>query len=374
MSSNRFTLINHKYIALLFAAVLLFSACGKKEDGAAAAADLVQTASLAPTNFRTAECVIGNVSRDYSSQASIYYEVYPVLFRGTDSGILKELNAYNRQMVTKGDVLAVIELDVAHYSDELEKLKMNVANAEKYLELEKTAREDTIAEMSARLPFIAANEAEILKIRIEKTKLEYEYYVYDAELTINNWKKEMAEIEKKLEGVTITAPTDGLIMNITTLGLGSNINPETNVMNIVYTGEMRFTFNADSANVRYNTDVTISVAGDLFFRGRIVSDPTVANQDGGNMDFRVLLLDPPEDILSFYNLISNRRLSVTGKSTELVGVPVLPYNSIYNENGKRYVQLLENNIVKKRYIQIGLFNYQEASVVSGIKPGERILE
>jgi len=354
----------------IFAALLLAS-CRAEER---AAADLVQISSRAPTNYRTVECVAGDVVRDYTSQASVDYEVEAVIYSGDDVGKLVDLYTFNRQMIEKGDLIAEIELDVAYLSDELEKLRLNVANAEAYLSLERESILDEIAAMTERLAETNPGEAEIAKLRIEKAKLDYESYVFEAVSEIDGWKKEMAEIEEKLLGVKIYAPVDGLVGGVMTTGRGEAVEPGTAILYIYYNENFRFRASADTANFRYDMDVAITVANDLTYPGRIISDPLADNPEGGPAEFKVELTERPADPAAFINLVSNRRISISGRSIELTGVPVLPYNVIYSENGKRYVLLLEDNIVKKRYVQIGLFTNQKAEILSGVKIGDRVLE
>jgi len=354
---------------------LFLTSCGTSE--AAGAADLIRTSSRAQKNYKTAEVRLGSVEREMNAQARIDYDTETVIYEGEDVGILKEIYVYNNQQVAKGDVLAEIELDNVYLADELEKLRLNVENAETFLALEKQARQESIAEMAQGLSGLFGYEAETLKLRIEKAKLDYELYIYDTERQIGYWKKDMAEIEKKLEGILIISPVDGIVGRLTSLMAGNEIRPGAVVVYLYYITNFRLAINADTSNFRYNMDVEIGIANDQFYRGRIISNPLTAQPDGGNLDFKIEVFDvseDPADILSLYNTISRRRISVAGKTMDLKGVPVLPYNTIYNENGKRYVMLLEDNIVKKRYIQIGLFNFQSAHIVNGLQLGDRVIE
>ena len=357
-------------ISAISAAAVL-SSCGQAE---VRTADIAQMTTRAPVNYKTVEIVNGDIVREINSQATLDYDVETIYFTGDDVGKLGDLHFFNRQAVSKGDLLMEIELDVVYFTDELEKLRLNILNAERFLELEKESMRDNIAESAERLLGADPYEAEINKLRIEKAKLEYEYYVYDAELRINGWKKDMAEIEKKLEGVKIYAPIDGVLGNITTLSRGEAVMPGTQLMQIYYNDDLRLRVNADPANLRFNMEVTVTVANDTTYRGIVISDPTAANQDGGLMDFMVRITERPGDYGAFLNLLSSRRLTVTGKSVNILDVPVMPYNAVYNENNKRYVFLIEDNIMKKRYVQLGLFNFQSAEIVSGLRLGDRVLE
>jgi len=175
----------------------------------------------------------------------------------------------------------------------------------------------------------------------------------------------------------VVSPVDGIVGRLTSLMVGNEIRPGAVVVYLYYITNFRLSINADTSNFRYNMDVEIGIANDQFFDGRIISNPLTANPDGGTLDFKIEVFgisEEPGDIMSLYNTISRRRISVAGKTMDLQGVPVLPYNTIYNENGKRYVMLLEDNIVKKRYIQIGLFNFQSAHIVSGLRLGDKVIE
>jgi len=368
-------LSSNKFIVLIIITALFVASCGAAEPGGAA--DLIRTSSRAQKNYRTAEVRLGGVEREMNAQARIDYDTETVIYEGEDIGILKEIFVYNNQQVAKGDALAEIELDNVYLNDELEKLRLNVANAETFLSLEKEARQESIAEMTMGLAGLYGHEAEILKLRIERAKLEYELYIYETEQQIGYWKKDMAEIEEKLRGILITSPVDGIVGRLTSLMVGNEIRPGAAVVYLYYITNFRLSINADTANFRYNMDVEIGIANDQFYEGRVISNPLTANPDGGSLDFKVEVFginEDPADIMSLYNTISRRRINVAGKTMDLQSVPVLPYNTIYNENGKRYVMLLEDNIVKKRYIQIGLFNFQSAHIVSGLRLGDRVIE
>jgi len=122
-------------------ALFLVSCGGPPEPSVA---DLVHITARAPTNFRTIEFTYGEVSRSFTSQASVDFDIETIIFVSDDVGILKELHAYNRMNVSKGDILVEIEYDEILLNDELEKLRLNIENAERALENEKIIRQENI--------------------------------------------------------------------------------------------------------------------------------------------------------------------------------------------------------------------------------------
>jgi multidrug efflux pump subunit AcrA (membrane-fusion protein) len=68
-----------------------------------------------------------------------------------------------------------------------------------------------------------------------------------------------------------------------------------------------------------------------------------------------------------------RRLTVSAPRFELSGVMVLPSAAVYNEDGRRFVYLYEDGIMKKRYVTVGMSSVDSVQILDGLAVGQKVV-
>ena len=359
--------MKHARIIILLLAFLL-TACNITQKNKE---ELIHTRSSASDNFKTAECVISDLHRTSSSQGIFIQTREDILFTGDAKGILTSIKVANRQSVEAGDTLAIIKYDTSLYATDLEKSKVIIENAEKTLQAEKKTWEENMALLVNDLRDMTPQEVQMAGLRIEKAKLEFEWYVYDAEQKIRQLNQDMERLLEKFEEVIITAPESGTIANIMYLE-GAEIEPGRVVMSIDRIDPMRrLAMSSTPANFRYNMEVMIDVRGEKY-PGRVVSNP-MADGFGFNQSsvtFIVAFDDP--DLLKSVET-ANTSCTIMGTRDLLTDVMVVPNEAIFEVFRRKYVQLLEDGVIKKRYVQTGLSTSEVTQIITGLKPRDRVL-
>ncbi|NLN47510.1 MAG: HlyD family efflux transporter periplasmic adaptor subunit [Clostridiales bacterium] len=128
----------------------------------------------------------------------------------------------------------------------------------------------------------------------------------------------------------------------------------------------------DAVHLRKNQTATIKIKGlDKEYKGKISKIAQTAVLDITNtgsetkIDVEITLDNPDENIKVGYeadaDIILDERQNTTAVGFESI---------MTDEEGKRYIFVAEDNIVKKRYIQTGLESDFDIEIVSGIKTGE----
>lgn len=128
----------------------------------------------------------------------------------------------------------------------------------------------------------------------------------------------------------------------------------------------------DAVNLKENQEATIKVKGlDKECKGKISKIAKTAVLEMTNtstetkVEVEITLDNPDENIKTGYEADADIILD------EKTNVVTVGFESIFaDENGKKYVFTMEDNIAKKRYIQTGLESDFDIEIVSGIKIGE----
>lgn len=128
----------------------------------------------------------------------------------------------------------------------------------------------------------------------------------------------------------------------------------------------------DAVNLKENQEATIKVKGlDKEYKGKISKIAKTAVLEMTNtstetkVEVEITLDNPDENIKTGYEADADIILD------EKTNVVTVGFESIFaDENGKKYVFTMEDNIAKKRYIQTGLESDFDIEIVSGIKIGE----
>lgn len=375
---------------IITASALILTSCANT-DKVVKTADLIfsEDAGQIVQNYKTVVCEIGDVVSTFSLSAGLYRNTEPIYAGGEEKGFISEIypEKINGQSFNEGDPLIKIEYDNDRLSREHEKIKINIESYKNQVNADKAIRQDRIAEMTAGLAKMAYNEAEVQRLKVEKEKLSLEKYLFDADKHLAELSKNLEDAEEKLNGRIITAPYNGTINDFNN-ELNDEVKPDSKLMNIsindnsyisigfdmqqITSGDEWRSFYSAFNKTQYNSNVLIEVNGETQkYPAHIISDSTVTN---GRMRFLIELDEPYKDR---FDLASHARTMV-GIGMTVTEVPVIPKNVIRTEEraveNKQYVLILENNTVKKRYIQIGLSGDSTVEVISGVKPGDAIIQ
>ncbi|MDR1117202.1 MAG: HlyD family efflux transporter periplasmic adaptor subunit [Oscillospiraceae bacterium] len=374
---NSFCEFCKKSIAVVLPLLFLsFASCGGSAASGEEALLLREIAGGKPTNHKTATVALGTLSRKTSGEGVAYYPKKDALTCPFDNAVLGKLNVSNNTTVKKGDIIA--EFEISYSASELSELYSNLEIIKKQHNLQKAGYISAAEAAEERLENISAlytsggatkNEVKKAELLLEKARLSLDYFTYQYNLTVSEQQKKIDSFEASIKNNVIYAPYDGVISDLSYLVPGATIPRSTFICSIYSKEDIWLSAALDTANgMRYNKDVVITVTNHgKTYTGRIVSAPNIRGETTGYVTII------PDEAFQFDPADRMKRITVSALRYELNNVPVLPSAAVNNEDGKRYVYLFEDGIVKKRYVTCGINDISSIQILEGLELGETVI-
>jgi hypothetical protein len=221
---------------------------------------------------------------------------------------------------------------------------------------------------------------ELHLLNIAKRELEYEIFLFNNEQTRINFQKQLEDIDERLAGEQIIAPFDGIIVYSLNSRIDAPINHWWRMFTIVDDSSIHFTVNAPMDVVRFGDVFPVSDrSGNITFDVRVASDPVVTNIRETMFSFTLV----PADGASFMELMAAFDLSIVNMGTlNFTASPMamnvqnalfIPRRAVIPEDRKSYVNVMEDGIIRKRFVQTGEVFGEDIQILAGLRPGETVV-
>lgn len=194
----------------------------------------------------------------------------------------------------------------------------------------------------------------------------------EIQLELSNISLELTKLESDKN--KIIAPFDGIVLS-SAFSDGEFASPGMTAISVI---NSKFIIKADinetdipKLNPGQNVEITIDAYPDKIFQGKILEISPISKSLAGIVSFEITV-EPDNSAQDFlrYGLSAN----VTIIISKVENVLYVPLQSVYEENGKKYVDVLaENNESKKVEITTGNFNYDYIEIKSGLAEGDEII-
>lgn len=334
------------------------------------------------------------------------------------SGVVKEVYVSDGDIVTKGQKIALIELD--EYA--LERQAQSWASYLSAQEAVKTAEKDKastdIAMWEAREAIIKAeedieykntnsinpktkeeytlSERTIIDKSLEKANLAYaeaeaKYKNADTQIKTARTKVTSALRDYQINSSTILAPVAGAISNLNlaagmTITSTSNSNNSANENSVSATASQTFgkvsdpdgsllatisLSEIDVINVKSNQKVTLifDAYDDKTFTGKVLAVDTDGNSNSGVTSYSVtIILDPVE--VEVYPSMAITADIITDIQTDVL---LLPTTAVQTLNQQAYVQVLKDGVLTSVLIEVGNTNDFYTVIKSGLNEGDEVI-
>ncbi|MFO7928533.1 MAG: efflux RND transporter periplasmic adaptor subunit [Candidatus Humimicrobiaceae bacterium] len=205
-------------------------------------------------------------------------------------------------------------------------------------------------------------EKQILLAREGMSQAEYQINLTEISL-------ELAELD--LDKNKVIAPFDGLVL-ATNFSQGELASPGVTVISII---ENKFIISSqidetDIGKIEMGQEASFTL--DAYygknFKGKLTYISPISENIGGIVSYEIEVL--PE---SNQNLIHGLTANLEIESLKAEDILVVPANSVYEQEGNNFVDVLIDEKIEKREIEIGELSYEYAEVRSGLKEGEVIV-
>ncbi|MDZ7838879.1 MAG: efflux RND transporter periplasmic adaptor subunit [Actinomycetota bacterium] len=180
---------------------------------------------------------------------------------------------------------------------------------------------------------------------------------------------EMASLD--LDKNKVMAPFAGIVL-AAPLSLGELASPGMSVISIIdkdYIISSNIN-ETDITKLKLGQEVTFTL--DAYYgkqyKGKITDISPLSENLGGLVSFEIEVTpDQGQDLL--YGLSANLTI-VTAQATDVLLVPV---GSVYEQDGKQYVDITEDTRIEQVEVETGISDYEYIEIISGLEQGDVII-
>ena len=361
---------------LLLLTCLLLSGCGRQPQETGQENQLLDEGLQVPqeANYNTTEVFVGSYEKTVQGTAgrgaSIEFVTKEDLVWETKNARFQEILVREGDYVREGDVLAVFDLEADTVA--LKELELELTRAREELARGRQDYEDAIAEAleATKEEGMILERLRIAELKVEKQRIAYEKYVYQAEKNIAVLEEDLAELREEIEVNTLTAPFDGVISWVISYSKGDKVTAGAKLISMYSPNEFYLKTTDHVGTLGYKKTITMEAGNKndrKTYEGQVISSPEILP---GTVKQNFILIQLEEGV---------RLDQLTGtvnykaRAEEMQDILLVKKNAISSENGKSYVYLLEDDIVKKRYVLTGIGNSDYTWILSGLEAGQKLI-
>lgn len=352
-------------VFLLIICMLLTSCGGDSADNSLLPEELIIPEQ---GNYETVEAEIGVYKKEVHGSASLDYPIWAELTLDSGNARLQEIKVINNQKVKKGDVLAVFTIEGS--AAQRTELQLKLQRKEEEYEQGKIERLTAINEAKANLSTLPPHQLEIAKLKLEKQEIAYEQYVYQTEREIASIKAPLDALIKLQMDNTLVAPFDGIIKSVASHLVGDKVDAKEVIVSMYSEDGFCLRVSNVGNKLRYGMEVSIETGrknDNKYYTGVVVAAPNILSSSMSQADAYILVNESvvPGDFQNSIVYYSNTEyledvLIVSSMATDI-------------EEGCVYVNILEDDMVKKRYVVQGLANTDICWILDGLREGQLLI-
>ena len=356
---------------LLFFLIISLAGCSKQTKVTKELyTDALKTLNESPP-YKTTEVIKGEYSKQAFCNANLYYPIAENLtFRVDGADVLfVEYLVETDQKVKKGTPLASFKIEYDAVALEERELQLKRANESYQTELQ--TRQTAIADIEKNnIALPEGLDKEISKLKVLKSKLDYEKFKLESEENLSKQAKELEDYKSSLAVTQLFAPMDGIISSINEIANSEIVKPDF-VLATMHSEDTVLLEAADEAGIlRYHMAVTIEVGnaeGKSTLNGIVISSPNILSDGLSVGTAYVQILDAPDDITWSNNI------TVHAKPVNIENVLLVDTAAVFFNNKSPYVTILEDGKLHKRYFTAGGNNADYYWILQGLKEGQTVI-
>lgn len=298
---------------------------------------------------------------------------------GNNSGRLAELNVKMGDRVTKGQVLA--KLDVGDLEHSLEEKKINLKKQElnydkimiDYNELLASIKEakDQLAKAKDQG---SKEDTEKWSQKLEGLEKEKEKKDIDIEifkLGLSQQETDLERTKERLEKAQLISPIDGIIGFDQGFSMGDWVDTHTTVYTVVDPSDLYLRLNSASVTGLHLGMKADVIVGDQVYSGEVVMTPSSSNEDTRDQRLRNAIILSVEGLPD--TVMPGDRASIRVVLEERNNVVVLPRAGLRTYGSRNYVLVRDGDTNREIDIEIGMETPTYIEVISGIDEGDTII-
>ncbi len=251
--------------------------------------------------------------------------------------------------------------------DQIEGLSMQLQQAKNSLALAKESKKTT---QDTNLVTNVETDRKIgtTTEQLELGKQSAQAQAQAAQVGVENAKVSIEQAELALSYYTVKAPISGVIKT-KNVELHNNASASQAAYTIISQNAMTVEFNVseDVKNTLSIGDVLKVDRNGREYEARITEISESVGDSTGLFKIKGAVTENASE------LAAGVAVKVTAETYSAMGVLLIPYGSVYYEDGAPYVYLAKNGKAVKTFIQTGIFDDQNIAVTSGLSPEDVVI-
>lgn len=298
---------------------------------------------------------------------------------GNNSGRLAELNVKMGDPVTKGQVLA--KLDVGDLEHSLEEKKINLKKQElKYDKIMIDYNEHLASIKEAKDQLAKAKDQgskEDTEKRskelegLEKQKKEKDIDIEIFKLDLSQQETDLERTKERLKKAQLISPIDGIIGFEQGFSMGDWVDTHTTVYTVVDPSDLYLRLNSASVTGLHLGMKADVIVGDQVYSGEVVMTPSSSNEETRDQRLRNAIILSVEGLPN--TVMPGDRASIRVVLEERNNVVVLPRAGLRTYGSRNYVLVRDGDTNREIDIEIGMETPTYIEVISGIDEGDTII-
>lgn len=327
-----------------------------------------EEATPAAANYKTAAVEMGSYVKDFSTGGEEYYPITLEVRCEAQNARFVEYTVKKKEWVEKGDVIAILSLE----SNEAELTAARVAleNAQEALKTGRMAREDALTEArDAARSLSDPMEKRIAGLEVEKMALELERFVFQQEHTVDQLQKALDDLTEQSATATVVAPASGEIVSLTYKQVNERVLSGETLAEISDPSVQLVRVEDTMGNFRYGMSATVTIGRNkerTVCPGRVVAADNLLPENR-RTGYACIALEPDGDLPTLTNP------NVAIQPVRVDDVMLIPRRAMTMTNGKVSVNLLEDGVVRKRYVYNVAYTPSDAWILKGLSVGDTII-
>ena len=320
-------------------------------------------------NYDTVEVQLGSIQREVSKRPDVVWLDERELTFPYDGAYVDEVMVRQGRWVEEGEVLV-----------RFTRLTPEAELARKALELQHLTveYEERIAPLQEELEQAnGAGVAEALTLRLELLEAEGERRTTALE-------EEIADLQASYEVTELLAPMSGLVTYVSMIRPGEYVNPHEHLLTLRNPELAYLVTEGHPEAFRYGEQVVVEhgLGNDpQYIDAEVIITPGLSELAADRA--AIYLEIAPEDLQqaarvaekdpATYTLDDLINPRITTYSTAVSETLVVPKQAVNQSAGKRYVYVLEDDVLRRRYIQVGVDDLENYQVLAGLELGQTLV-
>lgn len=352
-----------KSAVLIALSVVLLSGCGKQtQTEAPQQADRLQVPEM---EHQTVAVQKGSFIQTEKEKLTIVYTKEENLSWDKNNARYEEVFVRKNQAVKAGDILMSFKMDVSEA--ELTALRLRLQRAGEDLESGIASREEAIRELDETTRYWGYYDRTIALKQIEKLQAEYERFLYQMQQEISQLEEEIAEMEAEKENSVLRAPFDGIVKSVADWVYGGKV-PVGQTLITIYSPDEFLLRCPQNPNLRYNMSVGVEAnASEELLPGTVISAANIlpSSLNAGSVMIRLDAKMSAQEL--------GRTIRINAQTRILQDVLIVDSKAVNPENGKSYVYVLDGDMLRKRYVEVGVDSRETAWILDGLSEGMLVI-